>query len=76
MSQITLVKNAFANVCRGGAAALVMLLMPPFLTRILSKDAYGAWLLILQLATYVSLLDFGIQIASPVHLYLFYWVQQ
>jgi O-antigen/teichoic acid export membrane protein len=59
----TLVKNAFANVCRGGAAALVMVLLPPFLTRILSKDAYGTWLLILQLSTYVSLLDFGIQTA-------------
>jgi O-antigen/teichoic acid export membrane protein len=58
-----MVKNAFANLCRGGAAALVALLLPPFLTRILSKDAYGTWLLILQLSTYVSLLDFGIQTA-------------
>jgi O-antigen/teichoic acid export membrane protein len=56
-------KNAFANLCRGGAAALVAILLPPFLTRILSKDAYGTWLLILQLSTYVSLLDFGIQTA-------------
>jgi O-antigen/teichoic acid export membrane protein len=63
MSRMTLVKNAFANVCRGGAAALVMLLMPPFLTKIISKDAYGTWLLILQLATYVNILDFGIQTA-------------
>jgi O-antigen/teichoic acid export membrane protein len=63
MSSLTTVKNAFANLCRGGAAALVALLLPPFLTRILSKDAYGTWLLILQLSTYVSLLDFGIQTA-------------
>jgi O-antigen/teichoic acid export membrane protein len=63
MSHLTTVKNAFANLCRGGAAALVALLLPPFLTRILSKDAYGTWLLILQLSTYVSLLDFGIQTA-------------
>jgi O-antigen/teichoic acid export membrane protein len=56
-------KNAFANLCRGGAAALVAILLPPFLTRILSKDAYGTWLLILQLSTYVSFLDFGIQTA-------------
>lgn len=56
-------KNAFANLCRGGAAALVALLLPPFLTKILSKDAYGTWLLILQLSTYVSFLDFGIQTA-------------
>jgi hypothetical protein len=34
-------KNAFANLCRGGAAVLVAILLPPFLMRILSKDAYG-----------------------------------
>ena len=63
MSRLTIVKNAFANLCRGGAAAVVALLLPPFLTRILSKDAYGTWLLILQLSTYVGFLDFGIQTA-------------
>jgi O-antigen/teichoic acid export membrane protein len=61
MSDLTVVKNAFANLCRGGAVAVSMLLLPPFLARILAKDAYGAWLLILQLSTYVSLLDLGIQ---------------
>ena len=61
MSDLTVLKNVFANLCRGGAVALSMLLLPPFLARILSKDAYGAWLLILQLSTYVSLLDLGIQ---------------
>ena len=61
MSDLTVLKNVFANLCRGGAVALSMLLLPPFLARILAKDAYGAWLLILQLSTYVSLLDLGIQ---------------
>jgi O-antigen/teichoic acid export membrane protein len=63
MSRSILVKNAFANVCRGGSSALVALLLPPFLTRIINKDAYGTWLLILQLSTYVGFLDFGIQTA-------------
>jgi O-antigen/teichoic acid export membrane protein len=63
MSRLTVVKNAFANLCRGGATAFVTLLLPPFLTRILSQDAYGTWLLILQLGTYVSLFDFGVQTA-------------
>jgi O-antigen/teichoic acid export membrane protein len=63
MVHLTLVKNAFANICRGGATALVALMLPPFLSRVLSKDAYGTWLLILQLSTYVSFLDFGIQTA-------------
>lgn len=58
-----LVKNAFANICRIGIGAFVALALPPFLTRILSKDAYGTWLLILQLSTYVSFLEFGIQTA-------------
>ena len=61
MSRIAIVKSAFANLCRLGAVALVGLMLPPFLTRILSKDAYGTWLLILQLSTYVSFFDLGIQ---------------
>jgi O-antigen/teichoic acid export membrane protein len=56
-----IIKNAFANLCRGGALALVSILLPPFLTRILPKDTYGTWLLILQLSTYISFLDFGVQ---------------
>jgi O-antigen/teichoic acid export membrane protein len=63
MSHLTLVKNAIANLARGSIGALIALAMPPFLTRALSKDTYGTWLLILQLATYVSFLDFGIQTA-------------
>jgi O-antigen/teichoic acid export membrane protein len=58
-----IIKNAFANVARGGAGGLIAILMPPFLTRILSQDAYGTWLLILQLSAYVGFLDFGIQTA-------------
>ncbi len=63
MSHLKVIKNASANLCRGGAVAVVTLLLPPFLTRILAKDAYGTWLLILQLSTYVSFLDFGMQTA-------------
>jgi O-antigen/teichoic acid export membrane protein len=63
MSRMILVKNAFANVCRGSIAALIALAMPPFLTKALSNDSYNTWLLVLQLATYVSFLDFGIQTA-------------
>lgn len=63
MSYKTIIKNAFANVCRGGASALLVLVLPPFLTKILSKDSYGIWLLILQLSSYVSFLEFGVQTA-------------
>ena len=57
------VKNAFANVIRGSAIALVAILLPPFLTRWMSPDAFGAWSLVLQLSAFVGYLDFGIQTA-------------
>src|SRR5271166_706722 len=62
-SNLTILKNAFANVVRGGAAALVAVLVPHFLTQALSPNAYGAWALVLQLSAYVAYLDFGIQTA-------------
>lgn len=58
-----LLKNALANLVRGGAAALVAVGLPPFLTRLMSPDFFGAWSLVLQLAAYVAYLDFGIQTA-------------
>jgi len=57
------VKNAASNLVRGGASAAVALLLPPFLTRSMSAEAFGAWSLVLQLSAYVSYLDFGIQTA-------------
>jgi O-antigen/teichoic acid export membrane protein len=61
MSRAKIFKNAFASIARGGAGALVAIILPPFLTKILSKDAYNTWLLILQLSTYVNFLDCGMQ---------------
>lgn len=48
---------------RGGAAAVVAIAVPPFLTRAMSSDAFGCWALVLQLSAYVGYLDFGIQTA-------------
>jgi O-antigen/teichoic acid export membrane protein len=62
MSRTKIFKNAFASIARGGASALVAIILPPFLTKILSKDAYNTWLLILQLSTYVNFLDCGMQL--------------
>lgn len=59
----TVAKNAVANVARGTASALVALAVPPFLTRTLSPDKYGAWALVLQLAAYVGYLEFGVTTA-------------
>lgn len=61
--KLVLVKNAVANVVRGCAAASVAIALPPFLTRLMSPDAYGAWSLVLQLSAFVGYLDFGIQTA-------------
>jgi O-antigen/teichoic acid export membrane protein len=58
-----IIKNGFANIARGGTGAFVTILLPPFLTKLLTQDAYGTWLLILQLSAYVNVLDFGIQTA-------------
>jgi O-antigen/teichoic acid export membrane protein len=60
---LTLLKNALANVVRGCAAAVVAIILPPFLARLMSPSAFGAWLLILQLSALVGYLDFGIQTA-------------
>lgn len=61
--KLLVLKNAGSNVMRGGASAAVALLLPPFLTRSMSPEAFGAWSLVLQLSAYVSYLDFGIQTA-------------
>ncbi len=55
------------NVLVTGLSLLVTagtgLVLPSFLTHHLSVAMYGAWLLILQISSYVGLLDFGIQTA-------------
>lgn len=61
--KLLVLKNAVANLVRGSASAVVALVLPPFLTRSMSVDAFGAWSLVLQLSAYVGYLDFGIQTA-------------
>jgi O-antigen/teichoic acid export membrane protein len=61
--KFVLLKNAASNVVRGSAAAIVAVFLPPFLTRLMAPDAFGAWSLVLQLSAFVGYLDFGIQTA-------------
>ncbi len=61
--KLVILKNAIANVMRGMAAAAVAVVLPPFLTRALSAEAYGAWALVLQFSAYVGYFDFGLQTA-------------
>ncbi len=61
--RLRLLKNAISNLGRGGATAIVALFLPPLLVRHMSSSEYGAWVLVLQVAAYVSYLDFGLQTA-------------
>jgi O-antigen/teichoic acid export membrane protein len=57
----TISKNIGASLARVVAVSLVALVLPAYLTHRLPVTTYAAWILILQLAAYVSYLDFGIQ---------------
>lgn len=57
------VKNASANLGRGGAAAVVSLLLPPILVRHMTAASYAVWVLILQTAAYAGYMNFGLQTA-------------
>ncbi len=59
----TVVKNASANLLRLAGSAIVALFLPPFLARMLPKETYGTWALLLQLTLYVSYFDLGMQTA-------------
>ncbi len=58
-----ILKNATSNVVRGLATAAVALTLPHFLTRSLDPGRFAAWSLILQISSYASFLDFGLQTA-------------
>jgi len=66
--QFTIAKNALANVVRGGASAVVAIVLPHFLTHSLGSDRFAGWALMLQLAAYANYLDFGLQTAVARYL--------
>jgi O-antigen/teichoic acid export membrane protein len=55
-------KNAMANLFRSGTNWIIVLFLPPLLVRVLDKPTYGVWMLVLQVAAYVTLFDGGIQV--------------
>ncbi len=59
----TISRNIAASLARVGAVSVVALVLPAYLTHHLPVTTYAAWVLILQLAAYVSYLDLGIQTA-------------
>jgi O-antigen/teichoic acid export membrane protein len=56
-------QGSASNIVRVLLSMLVSLVLPPFLVHRLPAPAYSAWVLILQLSTYVNLLDLGLQTA-------------
>jgi O-antigen/teichoic acid export membrane protein len=56
-------RGSASNLFRVLLSMLVSLVVPPFLVHRLSTAEYSAWVLILQLSGYVSLLDLGLQTA-------------
>lgn len=58
-----LIKNSTANLISGASSAALALAVPPVLSRYLSLEMFAVWALILQVASYTSLLNFGIQSA-------------
>ena len=61
--KLRILKNATANLGRGGVAAIVALLLPPVLLRHMAPENYAVWVLVLQVAAYMGYLDFGLQTA-------------
>jgi len=57
-----LIANAIANLARGASAGLVAVILPAVLVRTLPATGYSAWALVLQLSTYIAMLDFGFQV--------------
>ena len=57
----TISRNVAASLGRVAGISLVGLVLPAYLTHHLPVETYAAWILILQLAAYVSYFDLGIQ---------------
>ncbi len=56
-------RNIAASLARVLTVSLVAIILPAYLTHRLPVTTYAAWVLILQLAAYVSYLDLGVQTA-------------
>jgi O-antigen/teichoic acid export membrane protein len=56
-------KNAVANLFRTGTGWVILLFLPPLLVRVLDKPTYSVWMLLLQVAAYVTVFDGGIQMS-------------
>ena len=54
-------QGSASNVVRLALSVLVAAILPPVMVHHLSQAEYSAWVLVLQLSTYINLLDLGLQ---------------
>lgn len=60
-TSVTLTQNSVLSVFRPLVSGAAALLLPGYLAHVLPVQIYAAWVLILQLSSYVSYFDLGIQ---------------
>jgi O-antigen/teichoic acid export membrane protein len=56
-------RNATASIARICVNSVIAFVLPAYLTHHLPVKTYAAWVLILQMSAYVSVMDFGVQAA-------------
>jgi O-antigen/teichoic acid export membrane protein len=61
--KVKIIKGSASNLVRVVLSMLVALVLPRLLVHRLSPAEYSAWVLILQISAYISLLDLGLQTA-------------
>src|ERR1700733_11802043 len=58
-----IIKGSASNMLRVALSMLIAFVLPRLLVHRLSPAEYSAWILILQISAYISLLDLGLQTA-------------
>jgi O-antigen/teichoic acid export membrane protein len=58
-----ILQGSASNMARIALSTVIALVLPPLLVHRMEPAEYGAWVLILQCAAYINLLDFGLQTA-------------
>jgi O-antigen/teichoic acid export membrane protein len=59
-----LAKNTAANLVQPGTAWLIVLVLPPLLIRTMDRPTYATWMLLLQIGTYVLVLNDSIRLCA------------
>ena len=62
MSQSSLNRNTFYNISAGLSTMLISIVLPPYLSRVLSEEELSVWILGVQIASFFTFLNLGLQI--------------